>query len=285
MTILALFALALGAAAPADIREPIRQSEAALYAADFETGTRHLDAALGTARLAPDARLELLVQKLRFQQNARLAGVTVGDEKAVIGEIETLMKTSGNRSLKGLATLRLTISTYFTALIADQTAKSLDFVPTFLSAAEAIEAPCQRSEALFFAALMPQVAGEVAASKVGLEAARKATADGCALEQSYIDRHFAWVAEDAGDLTAARDFAVRSSATRRQIGFEIFQPFSLLLEADLEARTGNAARADALVHEAVDMARRLKLTAASTEACAVIKSRALVSDKCAPISL
>ncbi len=281
MTILAFFALALSTAAPADVREPIRQSEAALYAADFATGTRHLDAALGTAGLDPDVRLELLVQKLRFQQNARLAGVTVGDEKAVADEISTLMKTSGNRSLRGLATLRLTISNYFTALLAGQTAKSLDFVPSFLSAADAIETPCQRSEALFFAALMPQVAGQVAASRAGLEDAQKSAAGGCALEQSYIDRHFAWVAEDAGDLPAARDFAVKSSTTRRQIGFEIFLPFSLLLEADLESKTGNAARADALVREAVDMAHRLKLTGATTAACAVIKSRMLVSDKCA----
>jgi len=223
----------------------IRESEQGMYAADFKRATQGLDAALAAPTLESDVRLALLLQKLRVQQNARLAGVTLGDEAATMVDVSLLAKQTRSRDLTGQAALRLAVSRYFTALLADDTERAMNFVPEFRAAAREIDAPCRRAEALFFVGLMPQIVGLVAASQADLEAAQ-ALAKDCPLEQSYIDRHFAAVAEDAGDLAGARTFARRSSEARRQIGFRIFLPFSLLLEADLEEKSGDKSRSSAV---------------------------------------
>jgi hypothetical protein len=257
----------------------VRESEQSLYAAEFDQATVAIEAALRSPDLTIDTRLALLLQKLRVQQHARLGGITLGDEASTIMEVERIKERTANPDLAGQAGLRLGVSHYFTRLLANDLARVTEFTPTFLRAAEAIEAPCPRAEALFFAALMPQVAGQVAQSKAGLETAQ-AAAENCPLEQSYVDRHLAAVAEDAGDLAAARMFAARSSAERRRIGFRLFLPFSLLLEARLEERTGNGRRADILLQEAAELAAQLNLPAAQESACEAIVRRSSNSEHC-----
>ncbi len=278
---LAPFLAFLMTAASPDAAALIARSEQGMYAADFTRAAGPLDAALAAESLDPDMRLALLLQKLRVQQNARLAGVTLGDEKAVMDQVTALAATTKRRDLAGQAKLRIAVSRYFTQLLAGDTAGAMAFVPEFRAAAAQIDARCRRAEALFFAGLMPQVAGQVALSKDDLAAAETVAADVCPLESSYVDRHKAYVAEDAGDLRGALALATRSSEVRRRIGFEIFLPFSMLLEADLAAKTGDSARADKLAAGATAMAARLRLPAALRSACEVLKARATSSPHCA----
>lgn len=262
-----------------DTTRLIEDSERGMYAADFARATKGLDAALQGTSIDDDARLVLSMQKLRVQQNARLAGVKLGDENATIDRVSALAKATRSRDLAGQAALRLAISRYFTNLLADDTERAMGFVPEFRTAAQMIETPCRRAEALFFVGLMPQVAGLVASSKADLEAAQPFAKE-CPLERSYIDRHLAAVADDAKDLATARDLAHRSSEERRRIGFRIFLPFSLLLEADLEERIGNRSRAQALLLEAAAMSTELKLSAAKDAACAAVAKQGLPSPHC-----
>lgn len=278
VTIVLLLATHAGFAA-IDTALLIRNSEQSMYAADFTQATKALDTALEGTAIDEDARLALLLQKLRVQQNARLAGVTVGDERATVAQASALAKTTRSRDLAGQAALRLAVSRYFTSLLAEDTDRAMGFVPEFRTAAQMIEAPCRRAEALFFVGLMPQIGGLVASSKADLEAAQPFAKE-CPLERSYIDRHLAAVADDAGDIATALDFARRSSNERRRIGFRIFLPFSLLLEADLEQRNGNRSRAQALLLEAAEMSAQLKLSAAQSAACAAVAAQGLPSKHC-----
>jgi hypothetical protein len=270
---------AQGSFAVSDPAQLIEASEQGMYAADFDRATTALNAALAGTAAGGDARLALLLQKLRVQQNARLAGVTLDDENATMVEITTLAQTTRSRDLIGQAALRLAVSRYFTNLLADDTDRVINFVPEFRAAAQMIDAPCRRTEALFFVGLMPQIVGLVASSKADLEAAQT-YAKKCPLEQSYIDRHLAAVADDAGDLAAALELARRSSEERRRIGFKIFLPFSLLLEADLEERNGNRSRAQALLLEAAKLSAQLKLSASQRAACAAVAEHKLSSGHC-----
>lgn len=265
-------------AAALDTARLIQESEQGMYAADFGRATKRLDAALG-GTLANDERLALLLQKIRVQQNARLAGVTIGNESATIAQASALAKTTTNRDLAGQAASRLAVSRYFTNLLAGDTDRAMGFVPEFRAAAHMIDTPCRKAEALFFVGLMPQVAGLVASSKADLEAAQT-VAKNCPLEQSYIDRHLAAVADDAGDLATALELARRSSAERQRIGFRIFLPFSLLLEADLAQRIGQLSRAQGLWLEAARMSAELKLPAAQSASCAALAAGKLPSKHC-----
>ncbi|WP_454718481.1 hypothetical protein [Caulobacter segnis] len=256
-----LAVLALAAATPALASTPealIQASEKARYAADFETATAPLKAALAQ-KPTDRARLLLLLQQMRVHQSQRLVGRVSPDEAAVAGQVATL-KAGAGPDLKALAGLRETTSAYFVRLVTGDLKGSKAFIPAFNTVAEGIVDPCDKADALFFAALMPQVAGDAAASAAPLVTARKAAEAGrCDLELSYVARHEAAVAEEAGDLKTARDLYTQSLDLRRKIGFEVFMPYSMLSLADVHARLGEKDQARKLREEAVALSDRLNL--------------------------
>jgi hypothetical protein len=279
--IAALIAMSLAGTGPR-VAEAVAVSERAIYATAFDRSVEPIDAMLSDPGLDRDVRLALLIQKLRAQQYARLAGVVVGDEAGVRAEVRAGADATSDRDLRGRAELRLAVSRYFTLLLADDMGEVMGLAPMFADAAGRIGSRCPRAEALFFAALMPQIAGKIAESKPGLEAARQVAGEACPLERSYVDRHLAAVAEDAGDLLLARALAARSTALRRQIGYDIFLPFSLLLDADLAFKSGDEAAGRALLDEAARIAARLEAPAARTAACEEIGRHGLASTSCPP---
>lgn len=256
-----LAVLALTVATPALASTPeglIRASEKARYAADFDAATSPLKAALAQ-KPSGQTRLLLLLQQMRVHQSQRLVGRISPDEAAVAGEVAAL-KPAADPDLKGLIALRETTSAYFVRLTTGDLKGSKAFIPAFTAAADAIADPCDKADALFFAALMPQVAGEAAASAAPLVTARKAAEGGrCDLELSYVARHEAAVAEEAGDLKTARDLYAQSLDLRRKVGFEVFMPYSMLSLADVHARLGEKDEARKLRQEAVALSDRLKL--------------------------
>ncbi len=261
-------ALALTAATPALASAPealIQASEKARYAADFETATAPLKAALAQTP-SERTRLLLLLQQMRVHQSQRLVGRVSPDEARVASQVAAL-KPAADANLQALAGLRETTSAYFVRLTTGDLKGSKAFVPAFASAAEGIADPCDKADALFFAALMPQVAGDAAASAAPLKTARAvAEAGRCDLELSYVARHEAAVAEEAGDLKTARDLYAQSLDLRRKVGFEVFMPYSMLSLADVHARLGEKDQARKLREEAVALSDRLDLPNAAKAA-------------------
>lgn len=243
----------------------IAASEKARYAADFEGAIAPLKAALAE-RPSERTRLLLLLQQMRVHQSQRLVGRISPDEASVAGEVAAL-KPAAAPELKALAGLRETTSAYFVRLTSGDLKGSKAFVPAFAAAAEGVSAPCDKADALFFAALMPQVAGDAAGSSAPLAKARAVSEAGrCDLELSYVTRHEAAVAEEAGDLKTARDLYAQSLDLRRQIGFEVFMPYSMLSLADVQARLGAKDEARKLREEAVALSDRLNLPNAAKAA-------------------
>lgn len=255
--------VALGAlfAVPAIAAEPeaaIAASEKALYAADFEGATAPLAAALAQRPASP-ARLRLLLQHMRVHQSQRLVGRISPEEAAVARQVAALKPTAAP-DLKALANLRETTSAYFVRLTRGDLKGSKAFAPAFAAAAGGVSDPCDKADALFFAALMPQVDGDVAASVAPLAKARAAAEAGrCDLELSYVARHEAAVAEEAGDLKAARDLYAQSLDLRRRLGFQVFLPYSMLSLANVHARLGEKDDARKLREEALALSDQLNL--------------------------
>lgn len=254
----AVLAFATASPALASPESLIQASEKARYAADFDGATASLKAALAQ-KPSERTRLLLLLQQMRVHQSQRLVGRISPDEAAVAGEVAALKATAAP-DLKALAGLRETTSAYFVRLTTGDLKGSKAFVPAFTTAAAGITDPCDKADALFFAALMPQVAGDAAASAAPLITARKAAEAGrCDLGLSYVARHEAAVAEAAGDLKTARDLYAQSLDLRRKVGFEVFMPYSMLSLADVHARLGEADQARKLREEAVALSDRLDL--------------------------
>jgi tetratricopeptide (TPR) repeat protein len=243
----------------------IKASEAARYAADFDAAVAPLKA--GLAEQPSDrTRLRLLLQQMRVHQSQRLVGRVSPDEAAVANQV-TALKSGADADLRPLNSLRETTSAYFVRLTTGDLKSATQLAPAFTAAAEGLTEPCDKADALFFAGLMPQVAGEVAASAAPLAKARQvAEAGRCDLELSYVLRHEAAVAEEAGDLKTARDLYARSLDLRRAVGFQVFLPYSMLSLADVQARLGAKDDARRLREEAVALSDRLALPNAAKAA-------------------
>lgn len=253
--------LALVVATPAPASTPealIRASERARYAADFDAATAPLKAALAQ-RPSDRTRLLLLLQQMRVHQSQRLVGRVSPEEAAVASQVAAL-KPAAAPDLKALADLRETTSAYFVRLTTGDLKGSKAFAPAFAAAAEGVSDPCDKADALFFAALMPQVDGDVAASVAPLARARAvAEAGRCDLELSYVARHEATVAEEASDLKTALALYAQSLDLRRKVGFEVFMPYSMLSLAEVHARLGEKDEARKLREEAAALSDKLNL--------------------------
>jgi tetratricopeptide (TPR) repeat protein len=166
------------------------------------------------------------------------------------------------------------VSTYFRRLTQVEEGDFISLQPAFLAATEGIVEPCHKAGAVFFAALMPQMADKVEESAAVLEQARAAAAAaGCDLQFSYDLRHLAVVAEERGDLETAARLAEESLAIRRRIKFEVFVPYSLLHAADLAQKRGDLKRAKAYRKEALNVARLRKLPSQAEAARAALTAR------------
>jgi tetratricopeptide (TPR) repeat protein len=255
----AVLVLAVATPAPASATEAlIRASERARYAADFDAATAPLKAAMAQ-QPSDRIRLLMLLQQMRVHQSQRLVGRTSPDEAAVASQVAAL-KSTATPDLKALADLRETTSAYFVRLTSGDLKGSKVFAPAFAAAAEGVADPCDKADALFFAALMPQVDDDVAASAAPLAKARAAAEAGrCDLELSYVARHEAAVAEGAGDLKTARDLYAQSLDLRRKLGFQVFLPYSMLSLAEVHARLGEKDHARKLREEAVALSDKLNL--------------------------
>ncbi|XXF77005.1 hypothetical protein P2318_28710 [Myxococcaceae bacterium GXIMD 01537] len=248
--------------AQAQLSQAIAQSERALYAGDFAAAHAALQKALARDN-APRAKADLLLQQVRIQQVARLSGLPDPQEGATLSALERIAGSdTANRDLKARIAFASAVSEYFQRLTGSELGDLGPLQVRFEAAAKSLTAPCQRADALFFAALMPQVQDKVAESAPGLRQARQlAEANRCQLELSYDLRHLSAVAEAEGDLPRARQLAAESLALRQRIGFQVYVPYSLLLLADLDEKLGNKAEAERERREALAMAERLKLPA------------------------
>jgi hypothetical protein len=260
--VLAATAVMLAAtAAEAQIPDVLQASEQALYAGKFDAAVAPLRAALA-ADPAPDDRLRLLLQQMRVHQTQRLSGKISPDEASVSAAVKALTPGIQDPALLGLVGLRETTSDYFERLTRDQTSEVMTLQPVYRAAAGRLTDPCMRAEAQFFVGLMPQIAGDPAASGPPLaEALRIATAGHCDLEVSYVLRHQAVERDAAGDKVRARDLMAESLAIRQRVGFQVFVPYSLLSLADAEQAVGEAEAARGHRQEALDLARKLDLPA------------------------
>lgn len=258
---------------PARTTEALRASEKAVYAGAFEAASEALAGPLSVSTDA-DEVLRLLLQRVRVHQTQRLSGKVSPDEGVTLSAVKIVLPHVQDPALLALASLRQTTSTYFRDLTAGDASKSMALQPAYRQAAAGLTEPCLRAEALFFAGLMPQAAGNVAASAEPLaEAFQVATAGGCDLELSYVLRHQAAVRDAAGDKVGARDLMARSLEIRQKVGFEVFAPFSQLSLADAEEAVGRVEAAQALRRQALDAARRLGLPAQEAAALKALAAK------------
>jgi tetratricopeptide (TPR) repeat protein len=232
----------------------------ALYAGDLGKAHKLLNM-VREANADPTLRFQLLMQRIRIQQIARLSGRPDPAERLALMTLKT--DAMGMPApLQAEARHVELVSTYFLRLTGAEEGEFMPLQSGFGAAAEQIADPCHKADALFFRALMPQMTGKVEESAAGLEVARAAAAAaGCDLQLSYDLRHLAVVAEERGDLDKAFMLAEESLAIRRRIKFEVFLPYSLLHTADLAQKRGDPKSAMALRKEALHIAQRLKLPA------------------------
>ncbi|TFW26243.1 hypothetical protein E4L96_04365 [Massilia arenosa] len=167
------------------------------------------------------------------------------------------------------------VTTYFRQLTGAEKEDFMSLQPAFAAVARQLKDPCRKADALFFAALMPQVANRVLESAAGMEQARAtAAAAQCELELSYAYRHLAEVAEARGNLAEAARLSDQSLALRRQLKFQVFLPYSLLQTANYADKLGDHRKAGAQRAEALALAQRLHLPAqekAAQEALAAVQ--------------
>ncbi|MEQ8178379.1 MAG: hypothetical protein RIC52_00520 [Amphiplicatus sp.] len=269
-TIAAGFVACAGAYA-ADTAALIDQSEQRLLAAEFDAADSLLSGALATTT-DDSEKLSLLLQRLRVGQAAQLSGAALAEQEPIIAAAESLAASGDDPELAALAKLRATTSRYFamlaTAKETSDLAPAAELVDAFQQAADNLIAPCPRANALFFAALIPQVLGEVRQSKVPLEDARTlASQDDCLEELAYIDRHLAAVAEEEGDLKKARALNASSVQLRREMGNQVFLPYALVYQGDLDAKAGDMASAEKNLGEALEIATARALPSQRGAAC------------------
>ncbi|MEE2691738.1 MAG: hypothetical protein VX640_09370 [Pseudomonadota bacterium] len=262
----------------------IEQSEQRLLAAEFDAADALLVGALADA--SGGERLSLLLQRLRVGQGAQLSGAAFADQAPIIAEAESLAAAGDDPELAALTKLRATTSRYFAMLAAANDASDLapaaDLVGDFQNAADNLIAPCPRANALFFAALIPQVLGDAAGSKTPLEDARVlASQDGCLEELAYIDRHLAAVAEEEGDLKKARALNASSVQLRREMGTEVFLAYALVYQGDLDAKAGDKASAEKNLGEALKIATARSLPSQRGAACETAKGHGIELAGCA----
>lgn len=253
-------ALLLGAAGSSLAKQGLSAPEQALYAGDFKKANALIEAGLAS-ETDRTVRFRLLQQRVRVQQVARLSGLPDQAELAALA----VLKAAASQMPKNLQAearhLEL-VSTYFRRITDADKGDFLSLQPAFQTVARELSNPCQKADALFFGALMPQMQGKVADSAAGLEQARRAaTAAGCDLEVSYALRHLAVVEEEKDELAKAAKLAAQSLAIRRRIKFEVFLPFSLLHSADIAEKRGDSKGAKAFRNEALSIAERLRLPA------------------------
>ena len=250
------------------------RSTAELYAARPEAARAIVNEALNNPALNDDGRLKLLTQRLRIEQSSRLLGRPVANEAETVSQVTQLSKSTKDEALIGEARFRLAVSAFYSAVLSGQAATVEKLVPQFSSAAALIANPCVRAEALFFAGLMPQIAGHMAASRSGLEIAdRAARAGKCFPEQSFTERHLAVVAAEERDLVRALELADHSLFLRRRAGMRIHLPLSLLLVADIQLQLGNRSGADRSALEAAEIARSANIPAGLAAACTALANR------------
>jgi hypothetical protein len=249
------------------VAQAISRSERALYAADFATAHAVLQTPLGNDTDLR-AKAELLLQKVRIQQVARLSGLPDPREAATLSALSRIANSdAASRDLKARIDFAGTVSEYFRRITGPALGELRPLQARFEAAAGAIADPCRRADALFFAALMPQIEDKVPESAAGLRQARQlAEANHCLLELSYDLRHLAVVAEAQGDLSHARELAAESLALRRRIGFQVYVPYSLLTLADFDEKLGKTSDAERERHEALAISERLRLPAQAEEA-------------------
>ena len=258
----ALAALSVAGAAAATTPQAVGVSEKALYKGAFEAAVDPLRAALATTP-EPDARIQLLLQKMRVNQTQRLSGKVSLDEAATLAAMRALKPRVQDPELLALADLRETTSDYFQRLTGGGEISGIVALrPAYQAAAERLTQPCLKAEALFYVGLITQVAGDPAASAQPLaQALDVATEGGCDLEASYVLRHQAVVRDAAGDKVEARMLMARSLEIRQRIGLEVYVPYSLLSLADAEQAVGDVAAAQGHRREALNLASRLDLPA------------------------
>lgn len=250
------------------------RSTAELYASRPDAARAIVNEALGDPTLGGDDRLKLLTQRLRIEQTSRLLGRPIADEAETVSQVTQLSKSTKGVDLIGEARFRLAVSDFYDAILSGQAATVEKLVPQFSSAAALIADPCVRAEALFFAGLMPQIAGRTAASRSGLEMAdRAARAAKCVPEQSFTERHLAVVAAEDQGLVRALELANHSLFLRRRAGMRIHLPLSLLLVADIQLRLGNRSGADRLALEAAEIAKSANIPAGLAAACIMLTDR------------
>ena len=258
------------------------RSTAELYAARPEAARAILNEALANPTLVDDERLMLFTQRLRVEQTSRLLGKSVAEEAETVAEVAQLSANTKAADLSGEALFRLTVSDFYDAVLAGETATVETFVPQFSRAASLITNPCVRAEALFFAGLMPQIAGHTVESRSGLEIADRAARSGkCLAERSFTERHLAVVAAEEQDLVRALELANHSLWLRQRAGMRIHLPLSLLLVADIQANLGNRSGADRSALEAAEIAKSADIPAGLAAACAFLAGRPLRPDYCA----
>lgn len=240
----------------------VSRSEHALYMGDFAAANAALAAAIRREN-TPRTRTVLLLQKLRVQQIARLSGLPDSNESANLAALVDIAGTSElDRNLKARIQFATTLSQYFQRITGPTLGDLRSLQSGFENAAASLTDPCQRADAVFFAALMLQVENRVAESAPGLRRAEQlARANHCELQLSYDLRHLAPVAEAVGDLAGARELAADSLTLRQRIGFQVFVPYSLLTLAEFDEKLRNRAAASQERQEALQLAEHLHLPA------------------------
>lgn len=244
-----------------------RRAHQELLAGRLDSATQTLAAAEPRPGAPPlmasdAARLSLSAAELTYYR-AFLAGSPYDPAIAELREALALAQRAGGFGMIAEAQDLLALALYARDFDASAHPEARALLEAALATRRALPDPRGVAESLFHLGLTyehrdhPTAADLVRARELYGESLAEATAHHHPYEASYAERHLAGLAEERGDLAAARAGFERSLALRRQAGATIVLPPALTALADVVAKQGDPARARELYLEAIRVAQAI----------------------------
>ena len=190
---------------------------------------------------------------------AMQAFVSGGDYSAAIDTAERAYSSTDDPVMQADALTWEGFARYAQAMTSgsDDYRVAKDRIERALTLRQRIGEPRGIAEATFYRGLVEERLGNKDDALQLYRRALEIARDRFALEESYAERHIAFIERDRGDLAAARHRLQRSLQLRERIGFRVFLPFSVLSLAEIDTALERYEVADREFARSRDLAKGL----------------------------
>jgi tetratricopeptide (TPR) repeat protein len=250
--------------APAQsVEQLLRRSMTAYYAGDLAAALEVLDLAppAGTDSITVVDQVRLLTQRGKILTNQGfLTGADLEPALNVLLEAVQLARTTASASAIADALSEQGFAYYYRSLNQGKSEYpvALNAFNQALALYKQVNQPCGIAMALFQIGLVAERYDDQTQALVQYQKAHTiAEQYDCLYALACVERHLGVHYARVGDKAAALACAQRSLALREQIGFVLFQPFSLLTLGQAFQALGNWSSAAVYYGRAAELARQL----------------------------